>query len=97
MFKHDLKSHNFYLNSNNVPEYRLHYHLIKNNQVMAIDHIFVSPEVKSDLVDELIRFALGYARDNNLKIMPLGPTILAYFKENQASLTDLVYKPSLSL
>ena len=95
MFKHDLKSHNFYLNNDEISEYRLHYNLIKGGKVMAIDHIFINPEIKSNLVNELIKFALSYARANHLKVMPLGPTILAYFQENQLSLANLVYKPSL--
>ncbi|KRL63134.1 hypothetical protein [Lactobacillus psittaci] len=93
MFVHDKLAHNFYEDSQiGAPNYRLHYHLIKNDKVMAIDHVFVNPEIKNPNTDKLIETAISWAKEHKLMIMPLGPTILAYFQENETKLAKIWYK-----
>ena len=93
MFTWSKENQSFEKNINNQLAYRLHYNIInKNNQeVMVLDHIFINPEVKIDLTTELLNQVIDFAKNHQLKIWPLGPISLQYFKNNPELVRNIWY------
>jgi predicted GNAT family acetyltransferase len=56
---------------------------IKNNK-MDLDHTYTNPELRGrGLAAQVVRAALEYAKDNNLKVIPTCSYVSAFINKNE--------------
>lgn len=55
----------------------------QGNGVISIDHTYISPSLRGQgIADELVRKVIGYAREEDLKIIPACSYAGHYFDKN---------------
>lgn len=55
----------------------------QGNGVISIDHTYISPSLRGQgIADELVRKVIGYAREEDLKIIPVCSYAGHYFDKN---------------
>ncbi|MBX4149406.1 MULTISPECIES: GNAT family N-acetyltransferase [Paenibacillus] len=64
----------------------------QGNGVISIDHTYISPSLRGQgIADELVRKVIGYAREEDLKIIPACSYAGHYFDKNVDE-RDLLHK-----
>jgi uncharacterized protein len=90
--KHDKEAQKFYLVNEGKESYVL-YRMQKNN-IMNIFRTYVPPEKRNKgLAGKVVKAALDYARENNLKVIP-ACSYTEYFISKNKEYEDLVKNPS---
>jgi uncharacterized protein len=66
---------------------------MQSSTIMAIEHTEVDPSLRGLKVgDRLLEKALAFAREKQLKILPLCSFVQAIFKKDPSKVEDLWYK-----
>jgi hypothetical protein len=90
----DTKKGEFYIPLNNTKA-RLVYKM-RDSQTIDLIHTTVPGEYKGkSYAKDLVEFALNYARENNLKVIPTCPYVKSYLEKNSDAYQDIVIKASL--
>lgn len=87
--EHDVEGHQFYMVIEGYTCF-LNYRILSDGQTLDYQITFVPPELRGrNLGQVLVKYALDYARDNQLKIIPTCPFIKKYI-DSHPEYGDLV-------
>lgn len=68
----------------------LQYEILNSGKVLDYYHTFVPPELRGQKIGEqIVKFALDYARDNHLKVIPSCPFV-QHFIDRHSDYQNLV-------
>lgn len=82
----------FYVGNENEPTAQMTYSMT-GNHLMIIDHTEVSDELRGKNVGyQLVKAAVDYARENNIKIIPLCPFAHSVFEKRKEEWADVLKK-----
>jgi uncharacterized protein len=78
---HDLNQRKFYIVVDNLES---HLEYVKTNNIFNLYHTFVPNELRGKgIAGKLVKAALNYAEENNLKIIPSCSYVADYFQRHK--------------